>query len=64
MPHQCFKPDREQVGLRRAKMLKRDALGASAAQVAQELLADEAATKTAGSPATKVANTKRKQWTV
>ena len=36
-------------------MLKRDALEASAEQAAQELLADEAATKPAGSPATKKA---------
>ena len=41
--------------LRHAKMLKRDALEASAEQAAQELLADEAPTKPAGSPATKKA---------
>ena len=34
-------------------MLKRDALQASAEQAAQELLADETATKQAGNPATK-----------
>ena len=45
-------------------MLKRDALEASAEQAVQELLADESATKSAGSPATKGANTKRKLWTV
>ena len=39
--------------LRRAMMLKRDALEASAEQAAQEILADEAATKPAGSPVTK-----------
>ena len=43
--------------LRRAMMLKRDAQEASAEQAAQEILADEAATKPAG-------NTKKKQWTV
>ena len=41
--------------LRRAMMLKRDALESSAEQAAQELLADAAATKPAGSPATKKA---------
>ena len=51
--------------LRRAMMLKRDVLEASAEQAIQELLADEAATKPAGSPATKKATKgKHKKETV
>ena len=51
-------------GLRGAKLLRRDALEHLPYKLPKKLLADEAATKPAGSPATKVANTKRKQWTV